>query len=235
MVAKTVFSIILFFLCLGVGLIVLINRKNSRQKQKELWLKLGVYILLVLLITSSLLFNFGFLGIASSIICIGLYEIIKISKKSKPQSKLLGIIIYGFLGYAFLRFAWQTPNNQKLFVYVLVLIFDGFSQLSGQLLGKHHPFKVISPNKTSEGIFGGFLALLATAYLMKYVIEVSYPDLIIMALIIGITALLGDLLASFYKRICGVKDFSQIIPGHGGVLDRFDSFIFAGGAYWLIY
>lgn len=235
MVAKTVFSVIILFLCLGVGLILIINRKNSRQKQKDLWLKLGVYIVLVLLITSSLLFNFGFKAIAVSILLIGLYEMFKISKKSKPLVTFLGIMIYSLLGFAFFRFAWHTPNNQKLFVYVLVLIFDGFSQLSGQLLGKHHPFRIISPNKTSEGIFGGFLALIATAYMMKYVIEVSYPDLFTMALIIGIAAFCGDLLASFYKRICEVKDYSQIIPGHGGVLDRFDSFIFAGGVYWLIY
>jgi len=233
MPAKFVYSIIFAFLVLGIGLIVLINRKNSVQQQKALWLKLYVYILLVLLISTSLLYNIGVLFIAFVILLLGFYEVLIISKSVKPIIALLGITVYGLLCFAFLQFILNIPNWQKLYVYILILIFDGFSQLSGQLLGKHRPFPKISPNKTSEGILGGFFALFAMAVLLNLWLQLSYPSLFSFAFSVGIASLCGDLLASFYKRICKVKDYSQFIPGHGGVLDRFDSFIFAGSVYWL--
>lgn len=77
-----------------------------------------------------------------------------------------------------------------------------------------------------EGLIGGFAIALVTAFLVW--------NTLLTPIIICVGALAGDLLASYYKRKCGVKDYSNLIPGHGGVLDRFDSLIFACVVTWLL-
>jgi phosphatidate cytidylyltransferase len=91
----------------------------------------------------------------------------------------------------------------------------------------------VSPNKTLEGSLGGLVMALAAAYLLKDFFNVGLGYLLTMTALLCVIALAGDLLASWYKRLHEVKDYSKLIPGHGGMLDRFDSFIFTGAAWWL--
>lgn len=96
-----------------------------------------------------------------------------------------------------------------------------------KIFGKHKLVERISPKKTWEGFVGGALF----ALLSGFIISIFYHDLntmhwIILAGIIAITGTLGDLVESMFKRSIGVKDSGKIFPGHGGILDRFDSFYF---------
>lgn len=116
---------------------------------------------------------------------------------------------------------------------------DIFAYIVGKAIGKHH-FTEISPKKTIEGCIGGTLGAILIAILYnivcKYVfqVEFNYVYITVITIILSIMSQLGDLAASSVKRYTGIKDFSNLIPGHGGMLDRIDSVIFvAPFAYFL--
>ncbi|MCU0608906.1 MAG: phosphatidate cytidylyltransferase [Chitinispirillaceae bacterium] len=109
-----------------------------------------------------------------------------------------------------------------------VTMCDTFAYLVGCTWGKHH-FSTISPGKTIEGSIGGFsAAVIITAVGWWFLAEPEYPRAygIILGVLIGVFAQLGDLLVSLMKRYFRVKDASDLIPGHGGILDRFGSLFF---------
>ena len=124
--------------------------------------------------------------------------------------------------------------------YVIIAIFsawisDAGAFFAGTLFGRHKLCPEISPKKTVEGVAGGFAlnfaAMLAFGYFFHAIyyqreVEVSYLALALIGLGGTATSILGDLSFSLIKRSCHIKDFGQVIPGHGGILDRFDSVVF---------
>lgn len=123
-------------------------------------------------------------------------------------------------------FAWTVRPMVGAVVYLVVCAFDGFSQVSGQLLGRHRLAPALSPGKTIEGSVGGLVFAAGMALLLRSGVGWSVPRSLVAACGIAAAALSGDLLASWVKRRSGVKDFGRLLPGHGGILDRFDSFLF---------
>ncbi|RLD69735.1 MAG: phosphatidate cytidylyltransferase, partial [Bacteroidetes bacterium] len=117
-----------------------------------------------------------------------------------------------------------------LFSFLILSIFDSFSQITGQLLGRKKIFPNISPNKTVGGLVGGAIIAISSALLLNGLYAESPLKVIIMTLGVVAFAFAGDVAASFFKRKYMVKNYSNLIPGHGGYLDRFDSLI-AGGAW----
>jgi len=112
--------------------------------------------------------------------------------------------------------------------FILIWINDSFAYLVGSTLGRTKLYEKISPNKTVEGAIGGLLAAIIAAYFISiYFTSLSYLNWTIIALITVIFGVLGDLMESKFKREAGVKDSGNLIPGHGGFLDRLDSVIFA--------
>ena len=106
-------------------------------------------------------------------------------------------------------------------------MFDIFSYIIGKSYGKYQLIK-ISPNKTYEGFFGGFLISFLASLLFSYLFDIIINlELIIFIFLIICSAFIGDLIESYYKRKNNLKNSSEFIPGHGGVFDRFDSFLFA--------
>ena len=83
---------------------------------------------------------------------------------------------------------------------------------------------LISPNKTYSGLLIGFLSLLIYSIISSYIFNINYL-LIICTLVIGVFSFLGDAVESYFKRYLNIKDFSNLLPGHGGLLDRMDAFI----------
>ncbi len=113
-------------------------------------------------------------------------------------------------------------------IFILIWMSDSFAYLVGSTIGKTKLYEKISPNKTIEGAIGGLLAACITAYFMsEYIPIITRTSWLIIALIVVIFGLLGDLTESKFKREANVKDSSNFIPGHGGFLDRLDSIIFA--------
>jgi len=118
--------------------------------------------------------------------------------------------------------------NIILGVFILIWISDTFAYIVGSTLGRTKLYEKISPNKTVEGAIGGLIAALAASFFIsKYVTDLSMINWMIIAAILVVFGLLGDLIESKFKREAGVKDSSNYIPGHGGFLDRLDSIIFA--------
>ncbi len=128
-------------------------------------------------------------------------------------------------------------NMEYGFLYLVFAILSGcitdiFAYLVGRKWGKHKLCPVISPKKTLEGSIGGILATVVSLLLLGFILEhaipiqVEYPMLTAYAVISSIIGQFGDLSMSAVKRCLGVKDFGNLLPGHGGILDRFDSLLF---------
>lgn len=145
---------------------------------------------------------------------------------------LMGIIYITYL-FSFICYTKTMPFGDYLiwFIFGGAWMTDTFAYLVGTAIGKHK-FSVISPNKSIEGCIGGIVGcigfyLLYTYFLNNNVegIEINYILIGIVGLAGSIASQIGDFAASAIKRVCEIKDFSDIMPGHGGILDRFDSIL----------
>ncbi|OIQ18816.1 phosphatidate cytidylyltransferase [Lacinutrix sp. MedPE-SW] len=130
-------------------------------------------------------------------------------------------------------------NNQftpKLLLgsFIVVWVNDTFAYLVGKNFGKQKLFPRISPKKTVEGFLGGLLfSCIASYFIFIFTNTLTFNNWLILSVIISVIGTLGDLIESKFKRQAGVKDSGVIMPGHGGLLDRFDSIIFAAPFIYL--
>ena len=162
---------------------------------------------------------------------------------------LYGIVYLGggFLAMLALRSgtlgSYMTPYFDTVMLepsrfIVFLLIFstwasDTFAFAFGKWLGKNKLCPQISPGKTQEGALGGFVGTIIVAVIFSLIFKFSLLHAFALGIIIAVMAPLGDLVESILKRVCGVKDSGNIIPGHGGILDRFDSLLFAAPAVYV--
>jgi phosphatidate cytidylyltransferase len=134
-----------------------------------------------------------------------------------------------------------TPFGiQWLFVIMLIVMTnDSAAYYTGCNFGKHRLYPLVSPKKSIEGSVGGLFGSLVGALLAKYTFfpQLTLTDAVVTALVIGVVGQSGDLFESLLKRSFGVKDSGTIIPGHGGILDRLDSILFAAPItyYYVLY
>jgi phosphatidate cytidylyltransferase len=112
-------------------------------------------------------------------------------------------------------------------MFILIWTNDTFAYIVGKSIGKHKLFERISPKKTIEGALGGILGSVLVSIIYSYYFIPKYViHFAIIGLIGSILGQIGDLVASMFKRYCEIKDYGKIMPGHGGILDRFDSILF---------
>ena len=154
---------------------------------------------------------------------------------------LLGILYFGFFASALLsiRELYQVDYTHGglliVSLFASIWICDSAAFFGGTALGKHKLFPRVSPNKSWEGaIFGLLFAVIAMVISKIIVLDfLSWFDVITIGLIVGIIGQIGDLIESLFKRDAGVKDSSALIPGHGGIFDRFDSLLYTAPAVLL--
>ena len=128
----------------------------------------------------------------------------------------------------FLLVDFNKGNFLKFNIFVfIVVVFDTFSYIIGKTLGKNKLIK-ISPHKTIEGLIGGiFFSLIFSLILLNFLqFDINITEIIYILFVI-IFAFLGDIIESYFKRKNNLKNSSLLIPGHGGIFDRFDSFLFS--------
>lgn len=130
--------------------------------------------------------------------------------------------------------ATLSGGDCLLFLFALLWVGDTAAMAAGKNLGRHKLAPAVSPDKTAEGFIGGIVgALLAGLVLYWWKLEtLGIGHVLAIATICSVFGQLGDLVESMWKRSLNIKDSSGIIPGHGGVLDRFDSLLFAAPAMY---
>ncbi len=131
--------------------------------------------------------------------------------------------------------SYLASGKLIIFFFLSIWFCDSMAYIGGSKIGKHKLFPRVSPNKTVEGTLTGFLTAILTAYLchLTFLDEFNLVDLLVIGALCGSFGQLSDLVESLFKRDAGIKDSSNLIPGHGGILDRFDSEILAAPAVFL--
>ncbi|MBL0026104.1 MAG: phosphatidate cytidylyltransferase [Saprospiraceae bacterium] len=182
--------------------------------------------------------TFLFLSIISSFLLVcGIINLFTPFINHKKFYWLVAILYFGFPLGLFISYIHQTDNYNPIFwlsVISMIWMADSFAYLIGSTFGKRKLLEKISPKNTWEGFLGAGLTTVLIAYVYgKYFYNevshtaITYPYFwVIIALIAWIIGTLGDLVESSVKRNFNIKDSGRLFPGHGGVLDRFDSFIY---------
>ena len=151
------------------------------------------------------------------------------------------MMIYITFGYSSLILLRDMNNGFHLMLLAIIVpwLYDGGAYFSGYLLGKHKLIPDISPKKTVEGTVGGVIigTLAMTAYPFIFVPDAvkNIPAFIIVGIIVCAISQCGDLIMSYIKRHYGIKDYGNILPGHGGFLDRFDSILPTAAAMVILF
>jgi phosphatidate cytidylyltransferase len=149
----------------------------------------------------------------------------------------LSVLIFGLvyiaIPYSLLAFlVFPGANNHQytsgilLGLLALIWLNDTGAYVFGMLFGKHRLFERISPKKSWEGAIGGTIVTIVLGYCMNFFVPfLSRADWIILSLLVSVFGVFGDLFESLLKRSAGVKDSGNLMPGHGGILDRMDSLL----------
>ncbi len=173
----------------------------------------------------------------SSLFIVPAYELFR-AKKNPLENISVTVfgILYVIYPLSLLNFFVypDIPLNNRydptllIFLFILIWAYDSGAYLFGVTFGKHRLFERISPKKSWEGFFGGwFLSLVFALLLHHFFPRFEMGLMLIIATIITVSGTLGDLVESMLKRSLGLKDSGKFLPGHGGLLDRFDSILFA--------
>ena len=192
---------------------------------KNFILRLIFSLLFILIYFIIILIDINYLFFLIFIIYIFIiYEIFFYFKKYKFIPIIYTLISFWF--FLQINFDKRILINFNLFIFV-VISFDISSYLIGKYSGKNKLIK-ISPNKTIEGFLGGITLSLLSGIFYSYIFEIKINlKLIVFVCLIIMFAFIGDIIESYFKRKNNLKNSSEFIPGHGGVFDRFDSFLFS--------
>lgn len=170
------------------------------------------------------------------LLLLSYFFILKISSK-----QILGIgtgLVICLFSFSHLAFIRETPSGIYFIVFVVVVteLNDVFQYLMGKFFGKHKIVPTISPNKTLEGFFGGvLLTIILSNILGPFLLLSNFLTNTIIGLVLGISGFFGDVFISYLKRKNDIKDTGNLLPGHGGLLDRMDSLIFnAPIFFWIL-
>lgn len=233
---RAIYFVILGLFLTGAVAFFFINRQKSAEQARTNRLKYITYFGIIHLIFFAIVIHTLVFRIISLIIILaGLTELIRLYGRTSHANLRFfawSILIFGFLSVGFYLYGGME-KGVILFTFMTVSVFDSFSQISGQLWGRMRILPVISPHKTAEGLAGGAVAALVMAIVLKGLLKTDTTETFLTTIVIILFAFWGDVLASAYKRKFGVKDFSNLIPGHGGMLDRFDSLIAGGAAMFM--
>ncbi len=157
-------------------------------------------------------------------------------KGLEDSAVLIFGVVYVALTLGYLLLTRALPDGEFLifFVFLVTWATDTGAYYAGTSLGRHRLAPVISPNKTVEGLIGGFALALGAAFLARvwFLPSFGVTDCLVAGVLLAIAGVMGDLTESALKRSAGVKDSGGVIPGHGGMLDRLDSLLFTSPVFY---
>lgn len=198
------------------------------------------YLLAVLLIISAYVNATSLLALTATLTMMAL-TLNALFTNQAPYQRF-SALLHSFFGIFFIGWSLShlvllrdLPNGKSyiLFLCAIVWIGDSIAMYVGKTIGRHKISVSISPGKTWEGATGGLIGGIATAVASRnYLVpQLTLGQCLILALLLSITAQISDLGESMIKRYSGVKDSGELIPGHGGLLDRIDSLLFAAPTF----
>ena len=210
---------------------------KSAKKPIPFFVNVIAYIFLTLIIlvdvkSMSTLFSLDYRVLAGLFIAFLLPVVVYHDHKKYNVNDafyLIGIVLFLGISMALLIMLRNIDLNIFIFLFTITITTDTFAYISNLLIGKHKLASEISQNKTWEGlVIGTVMGVFVSTIFYSTCIDASIPllSLIILCTFLSLLGQCGDLAFSAMKRFFGIKDFSNIIPGHGGVLDRLDSIIF---------
>lgn len=239
------YGLISFFLLVGTWECIKIMKFG---KGYEKWVVYPI-VLFIYYMFSKRFFNHAFFFdfrlpeiLALALILIAVITLFKFANELYfDNGKLIFTVIYVALPFSFaLGLPKYTSFNntftmEAAFLFILIWSSDTFAYLVGKFFGKHKMAPKISPKKTWEGYFGGVILTLVFSYFIEKYNPGLRGNWMFVGFLVAAFAPLGDLVESQLKRNFGVKDSGNIIPGHGGVLDRLDSFIIVAPVVYLYF
>ena len=198
-------------------------------------------------LNSNLQLNSWFNDLKDTLLIFSIFVSLFLLRDLFSSKNLPGIIIKKYFRFIFyitssFIFIYLIANFKGFYdpsiilgCFILIWVNDSFAYIVGKSFGKQKLFYSISPHKTVEGFLGGLLfCCISASIVSRYIDEtLTTPNWLIIAIIISVFGTLGDLIESKLKRESNVKDSGKIIPGHGGILDRLDSIIFASPYIYL--
>ncbi len=226
MMIGDIVRVILPGFAVGAAIMARTNRKLPPAVARARWLKLGVFCVIVL----------GVLGVAALgqpwilallvlILAAGGIELWRAWRRIASPRPARIWPLYALVVALVLWNGWNLRPEAFAFLFVVTAASDGFSQVIGQWIGRHPMAPRISPGKTMGGLLGGLVAAAVVAVLIRGLLQTTTLDAAVCGVLVGVTALAGDLAASWVKRRADIKDYSAALPGQGGFLDRFDSLL----------
>ncbi|MEJ6588671.1 MAG: phosphatidate cytidylyltransferase [Crocinitomicaceae bacterium] len=248
LIADKSYALLLFSIVVGIGLFEFHRLFTTHQKQKNNWpiTVISGLIFFLILSSPSLANHYEPLEDYSNYRVFWPLAIILFAFAHALIKNSIGLLLFFFgLIYICIPFflASEIHFNDTaalpkiLGVFLLVWTNDTFAYLSGNLIGKHKLYEKISPKKTWEGFVGGFIFTILMGYLLDtYLYEGMLYRAhfwLAAAVLISPASVIGDLFESGLKRKMNVKDSGNIMPGHGGILDRFDAILFALPVFYI--
>ncbi|MDD4168705.1 MAG: phosphatidate cytidylyltransferase [Desulfotomaculaceae bacterium] len=221
-------------LLLLIAVIIFFGLREMNVMLSNLGLKPSLWLALaggLVLIVGAYLYNDGYPGPTITIILflqlIATVVLYPHYSLLDSAGTLMGTLYVGLMSYFYLIRTLPDGWIWLIFMFACTWSCDTAAYFSGKAFGKRRLAPELSPKKTLEGAIGGLIGSLLIAYIFTLIYPfLSVLKLLLLGALLGIAAEVGDLLESAFKRQAGVKDSSTLIPGHGGILDRFDSALF---------
>ncbi len=230
-------SVLFAFLILGLLEIYEISKTGDYSLNRTVYIITGmlIYFFSVLVLWQYLPIKFLLLNVGIILLPFTFELFNKIKDPIQNLGFYLFSIIYLVIPIILLNVLFfpdldlKSPTNHLLIgFFILIWVNDTFAYLTGMVLGRHKFFERISPKKTWEGTIGGAVFTIIGAYIFSlFIADITNLEWIGLGLVIVIFGTFGDLIESMIKRTYGIKDSGQVMPGHGGILDRLDSVLIA--------
>lgn len=211
---------------LGAVLMAVGSRRVAPAAARARWLKFVVFFGIVhAVLGAAALGRAAVGGLLALIVVVGVHELRGAWRRMAEPRPWPVWPLYVLVAAAAIANGMALPPLTVAVLFLAAASFDGFSQVVGQWLGRLKLAPRISPAKTVEGALGGALAAVVVVVLLQPALASTPAASVGWGLLVAASALAGDLAKSWVKRRAGLKDFAATLPGQGGVLDRFDSFL----------